>query len=191
MHNNELHIDCKLPFKRNQVGHSKDTILLGVQQKSSQLLALLTCFQSQDDKNALVRNTPRRWGNSLQRTFSKNLVLNPLRSWAPSIQHPAKLSSLTCARIHLSLILIYAYMSKNFKAEAKDILFIKSLLSFPNLSTASLSRKGRRREYRFWRFVFKVNRSFIQTLIPNSAAHRMVCVCGRVGWRLLAFLRVS
>lgn len=58
---------------------------------------------------------------------------NPRRSWAPSIQHPAKLSSLTCAEIHLSLILIYAYMSKTFKAEAKDILFINSLLSFPNL----------------------------------------------------------
>lgn len=60
MHNKELHIDCKLLFKRNQVGHSKDTILLGVHHKSSQLLVLLTCSQSQDDKNALVKNTPRR-----------------------------------------------------------------------------------------------------------------------------------
>lgn len=59
---------------------------------------------------------------------------NPLRSRAPSIQHPAKLSPLTCARIHLSLILIYAYMNKSLEeAEAKDILFINSLLSFPNL----------------------------------------------------------
>lgn len=127
MHYNELHIDWKLAFKRNWVGHAKDTILLGLHHKSSQLPALLTSSQSQDDKNALVKNTPRRWSNWLQRTFSKNMVPNPRRSWAPSIQHPAKLSSLTCARIHLSLILIYAYMSKTFKAEAKDILFINSL----------------------------------------------------------------
>ena len=68
------------------------------------------------------------------------MVPNPLRSWAPSIQHPAKLSPLTCARIHLSLILIYAYMSKSLEAEAKDIL--NSLLSFPNLLQLLFPERG-------------------------------------------------
>lgn len=60
---------------------------------------------------------------------------NPLWSWAPSIQHPANLSPLAWARIHLSLILIYAYISKRLEAEAKDTLFFTPTPSSPSLTS--------------------------------------------------------
>jgi len=61
---------------------------------------------------------------------------------------------LTCARVPLGLILIYAYTSKSLEAEAEDTLFINSLLSFPNLLQPLFPERGGEENIGFEVFFF-------------------------------------
>lgn len=146
MHNNAFQTDCKLSLKKKKKSSrtfKRHCFLRSLAQKPAVTWLCYLVLHLKMKENELVKNTPRWYeAKSGSKEFSKNMLPNSLRSWAPSIQHPAKLSPLTCAGIHLNSIWVYAYMSKSLEAEAKDILFINFLLSFPSLLQLLFPARG-------------------------------------------------